>query len=323
MLGKKCVLAVLCVEAAIVGITDCVAADQETEAPYPTVHASADSSVVARGRYLVLHVAACGHCHSTTNGAPGPSGKVELSGGVAPQPVELRPDAASPRAPDTPAFSMGGLSGSNITSDVKTGIGAFSDAAIARTLRFGVTHDGRKVPMMNFALSDDDLTAVVSYLRTTEPVEHEMPRLEFNPPPGLFLTDKTATQAKPLKRSPRGINVVNGRYLVESVGDCGACHTARDMRTGRLRGAALSGGTSAPGTQDPLLIPANLTRGGRLATWSEKDFVARFRAGRLLADSPMAWDAFQGMHENDLRSIYRYLRSLPAAPTPEALSANN
>lgn len=80
MLRKKCALAALCINATIGGITDCLAADQDTEAIYPTVHASADSSVVARGRYLVLHMAVCGHCHSSTNGAPGPSGEVQLSG---------------------------------------------------------------------------------------------------------------------------------------------------------------------------------------------------------------------------------------------------
>jgi mono/diheme cytochrome c family protein len=285
--------------------------------------------VVARGRYLVLHAAACGHCHSTTNGAPGPSGEVELSG-VAPQPVAFRPDAASPRAPDAPpagGFQGFQLSSPNITSDVKTGIGALSDASIARTLRYGVTHDGRKVRVMNYNFSDDDLTAVVSYLRTTKPLEHEVPRVEFNLPPGIFPTgnfptDNTATQAKPLKRSPRGISVANGRYLVESVGDCTACHTPRDMRTGQS-GSPMSGGGSSPGENNPQLISANLTRGGRLATWSEKDFVARFRAGPLLDGSLMPWAAFQGMHEDDLRSIYRYLKSLPAAPTPEPPTAKN
>ena len=45
---------------------------------------------------------------------------------------------------------------------------------------------------------------------------------------------------------------------------------------------------------------------------SEEQFVARFRQGRLLPGSPMPWQAFSRMSEDDLRSIYRYLKSVPA-----------
>ena len=312
MLGKKRVLAVLCIEAMIGGVTNCLAVGQDTEVPYPNVHASADRNVVERGRYLVLNVGVCGHCHSLTNGAPGPDGEVQLSGvqllrnGI---PVdEESPDIRKAAPANAVAFSV-----PNITSDVKTGIGALSDASIARTLRFGLTHDGHKVPMMNYAFADDDLTAVVSYLRATKPVERQVQRVELKLPPGIVPTATTAPPARPLSRSPRGISVARGRCLVESVADCGACHTATDMRTGQLSGSRLGGGVSYPDQKNPQIIyqSANLTRDGRLANWNENDFVARFRAGPLLDGSPMPWAAYQGMQENDLRSIYRYLKSLP------------
>ena len=56
----------------------------------------------------------------------------------------------------------------NITPDTETGIGQFSDGAIARALRHGVGHDGRALlPFMELqGLSDEDLVAVVSYLRS-------------------------------------------------------------------------------------------------------------------------------------------------------------
>lgn len=336
MLRRNCVLAVLCIEATIVGITDGLAADQNTEAPYPNIHASTNSSVIARGRYLALHVGVCGHCHSATNGAPGPDGEVQLSG-MAAQPMTLptmiRFDGTPPGGPNGPptgaAFGAGpggppaggppagaGLGfAPNITSDLKTGIGALSDGAIARALRYGVAHDGRKIGIMNFAFSDEDLTAVVSYLRATKPVQHEVQRVEFNAagfgPPG-----NTVERSPPLKRSPRGISVENGRYLVESVGDCAGCHSPRDMRTGQA-GFPFGGGMSFPG-EASFLAPPNITSGGRLASWSENDFVARFRAGLLLEGSRMPWIAYQGMHEDDVRSIYRYLKSLPAVHTPVA-----
>jgi len=297
MMRNYCALAVLCIEVMMVGITDGLTADQNTELPYPNIHASTDSGVIARGRYLAMHVAVCGHCHSATNGAPGPDGQVHLTG-MAPAVPDGQPSGAS--------------SGyvPNITSDLKTGIGALPDGAIARALRYGVAHDGHVIAAMNYAFSDEDLAAVVSYLRTTKPVQHEVQRVEFMTA-GFIPPGKTVAQGQPPKRSPSGISVEKGRYLVESVGDCAGCHTSRDMRTGQV-GPPFGGSTNFPGKKGTLAA-ANLTRGGRLATWSENDFVARFRAGPLFEDSPMPWTAYQGMHEDDVRSIYRYLKSLPAA----------
>jgi hypothetical protein len=51
---------------------------------------------------------------------------------------------------------------------------------------------------------------------------------------------------------------------------------------------------------------------GRITRWTEDQFVARFRQGRLLEDSPMPWGALRNMSEDDLRSIYRYLRTVKA-----------
>jgi mono/diheme cytochrome c family protein len=268
--------------------------------PLPDIHASKSHSVIERGRYLVRHVAVCGHCHSETNGVPGADGEVHLSGQVVSASVSIdgtmtRFDFIYP----------------NITPDMKTGIGSFADAEIARALRYGVARDGHALGFMNFNLSDDDLTAVISYLRTLKPIEKERPRVLGIPGP--------AARAAPLKHSPRGTSVEKGRYLVEGVGDCGGCHSQRDLRTGKPTAPAFSGGVPIPDDRDPKRIfwTANLTGGGRLATLDEKGFVARFKAGRLLEGSPMPWEALQGMEEGDLRSIYRYLKSVPAAVTAE------
>jgi hypothetical protein len=61
--------------------------------------------------------------------------------------------------------------------------------------------------------------------------------------------------------------------------------------------------------------PPNLTsdpKTGRLAALTEDDFVARMHAGRLFAGSPMPWQQFRNIHEEDLRAIYRYLKTVPA-----------
>ena len=44
---------------------------------------------------------------------------------------------------------------------------------------------------------------------------------------------------------------------------------------------------------------------------TEDQFVARFRQGRILPGSPMPWQAFSRMNEEDLRAVYQYLTSMP------------
>jgi hypothetical protein len=67
-------------------------------------------------------------------------------------------------------------------------------------------------------------------------------------------------------------------------------------------------------------VTPNLTPSadGVVAHVDEQDFVARFRTRALLpTHSPIPWTAFARMTDDDLGAIYRYLRTLPPAPTPQ------
>jgi hypothetical protein len=44
---------------------------------------------------------------------------------------------------------------------------------------------------------------------------------------------------------------------------------------------------------------------------TEDEFVSRFRAGRLLPHSPMPWQGFKNLAEDDIRAIYRYIKTVP------------
>jgi mono/diheme cytochrome c family protein len=118
--------------------------------------------------------------------------------------------------------------------------------------------------------------------------------------------------------------VERGEYLVSTVAECADCHTQRSMVDGSFTGPRLAGGGEMSGGNGVALVPPNLTPDpgtGRLASWSEDQFVARFRQGRLMPESPMPWNAFARMSDDDLRATYRYLRSLPpvrssATPPP-------
>ena len=127
----------------------------------------------------------------------------------------------------------------------------------------------------------------------------------------------TRSNAGALATTPVGADgapsLERGRYLVESVAGCGDCHTDRNRKDGAL----YSGGEPLESALDPehLYVPPNLTpdpKTGRLSGWNEATFVRRFRAGKAYAHGLMPWGAFGRMSDDDLRAIYRFLKSVPA-----------
>lgn len=277
------------------------------DAPYPDVVASRDSAIVDRGHYLVRTVAPCASCHGdpAQSAANAQGVEVPLVGGF-----EF-------------AIPPGKFYTRNLTPDSATGLGAVSDRAIARALRFGVGHDGRALlPFMEMqGLSDDDLQAVVSYLRTQAPVNHPVPNHQYNTLGKVIratvMSKPIGPSSTPLAHSPRGASVETGRYLVESVALCWSCHTERSQVTGAFTGPRFGGTKGFIEPTDPAHTwsPPNITSDpetGRLGRLTEDQFVARFRQGRILPGSPMPWQAFSKMNEEDLRAIYQYLKTVPA-----------
>lgn len=137
----------------------------------PAVDGIADPAIRAlaeRGRYVLLSTD-CTGCHNT----PGPEGHVPgmyLAGG---------------RRFTTNLH--GAVVSRNLTPDPATGLVQRTDDDIKRVLRSGVYPDGRPIPhnAMPWAQfsnwSDEDLHAVVVYLRHITPVRHEIPP----PAPGV------------------------------------------------------------------------------------------------------------------------------------------
>lgn len=103
-----------------------------------------------------------------------------------------------------------------------------------------------------------------------------------------------------------------GSYLVNNVANCAGCHTTFNMAKMEFDGVRLSGGGEMVEKEHIFRAP-NLTpdpKTGHIIHWSEDQFVMRFKAGSVYADSPMPWTEFMRMSEDDLRSIYRYLKSI-------------
>ena len=279
--------------------------DRTFDAPYPAIQASTDSAVIARGRYLAYGPAHCASCH------------------VAPADTAALRAGAEPPLAGGHVFAIppGNFYVRNLTPDSATGIGRRSDAELARILRHGVRADGRAaMPFMTAQqASDEDLVALISFLRSQPPVRNAVPDHE----PTLlgkavlaFAITPTGATSAPPAATPQGATVERGDYLANGLAACVGCHTARNMMTGEFTGPAFAGGAVFEVAGDPTreLVTPNLTADtatGRIARWSEDDFVARFRAPAAMPETIMPWAFFGKMSDEDLRAIYRYLRSLP------------
>src|SRR6478609_6277708 len=173
------------------------------DAPYPDVVASTDSAIVERGHYIVRKLAPCASCHGDPNrrAANLQGDEVALVGGF-----EF-------------AIPPGKFYTRNLTSDSATGLGGVSDKAIARALRYGVGHDGRALlPFMEMqGLSDDDLQAVVSYLKSQPAVHNPVPAHYYTVSGKVVkataMAHPTGPSSPPPAKSPRGTSVETGRYI--------------------------------------------------------------------------------------------------------------
>lgn len=278
--------------------------DRTFEAPYPDISASTDSAVIARGEYLVNGPAHCTGCHtSSANEEAYMRGEeVPMHGGY---------DFVLP---------FGHAYSRNITNHPEKGIGRLTDAEIARTLRYGVGSDGRAILdfMPFYLMSDEDLRAVISYLRTVPGDANDPPKTEFNFI-GKALMAFVIKPMGPLD-TPRPIAVQPdstaeyGKYLAMSVSNCDGCHTQRDLTTGAYVGERFSGWSGMEGMKGTYFNTPNLTphpTAGHMAQWDFDTFRNRFRAGVMHPTSPMPWVNFARFSDDDLKAIWAFLQSLP------------
>ena len=280
--------------------------DKKHDAPYPAIKASTDSIIIARGKYLVFGPAHCAGCHVPMDKAADVDKGLEtpLSGGW-----EL-------------TIPPGTFRARNLTPDMETGIGKLSDAEVARVMRYSVGHDGRTIfPFMPFQeMSDEDLTAIISFLRSQEPVKNVIKPTELSFLGKAVMAFGLIKPVAPKNIPPKSVvidsTILYGSYIANNVANCVGCHTERDLKTGKFTGPAFAGGfqmgadkfTNGFSFVTPNLTPDKET--GVITNWSEETFIKRFRSGRLHEGSPMAWGAFSRMNEVDLKAVYRYLKSL-------------
>lgn len=148
-----------------------------------------------------------------------------------------------------------------------------------------------------------------------------------------------AQSAPPVPQSPASVSVERGRYLV-TVQDCNGCHTPfkngepdmtkmlsghpQDVRIGSPPSLAPGWSTVINETNTAWAGPwgvsftTNLTPDQRtgIGMWTEEVFVASIRKGRHLGTGrallpPMPWAMYAALTDDDLKSVFRYLQSIP------------
>lgn len=209
--------------AALLAAGACTSARQE--APSAAQHAvPRDAAQVAKGARLAA-IGNCRGCHTARDGAP-------LAGGV-------------------PLHSpLGTIWTTNITPDVETGIGAWSEADFRRAMREGVAPGGRHLypafPYDRFThATDEDIAALYAWVMAQAPVRHVPPETRlafpFNLRAGLAVWNRLFLHEGP---KPLRTKHARGEYLVESLGHCGSCHSPRNALQAERRDRPYAGGDS-------------------------------------------------------------------------------
>jgi mono/diheme cytochrome c family protein len=258
---------------------------------------------LSRGRYLVQSVDACLACHSprdwTQHDAPIVAG-YEAAG----------QDLAA--WTDLP----GHISAPNLTPDVDTGAGSWSDDALARAIREGIGHDGRALfPLMPFDefrhMSDEDVASVVVYLRSLPPVRNALAPSRVDFPIKYLIRAQPRPILQAVREPDRSSAIARGEYLTR-IGICQHCHTPRDRGQAR-NDLPFAGGFTVQGPWGRV-ASANLTPDpSGIPYYDETLFLDVIRTGRVKArtlNQVMPWHVFRHMSDTDLKDIFAYLRTL-------------
>lgn len=216
------------------------------------------------------------------------------------------------------AGPLGTIDSANLTS----GEGGFgrevaSDEDYVRAIRHGIDPEGKPIFMPAVVstanLSDEDLGAIIAYVKSVPPVDHQTNGQNFTPLAKIMLAAgvlgqlpvESVSHEVHVSAPPRGVSVEYGEYMVNT-NDCRICH-----------GPQLNGGPFPDPTIK--LISPNLTPGGEPGFWTVEQFIATIRTGTTpsghdLNPDRMPWKDFRFMSDDELNAIFMYLQSLPKLP---------
>ncbi|MEX2572553.1 MAG: cytochrome c [Gemmatimonadota bacterium] len=257
--------------------------------PVSAVALSGDPEVIARGRHLMV-TRGCVDCHG------------ENLGGVT--------------IMDDPI--VGRISGTNLTRGAGGVAGGYTDESWVTAIRHGLRPDGKPLLFMPshefYPLSDEDVGALVAYIKSAPAVDNEVPEHRVGPLARVLLlagqmdlipAELIDHEAPRPAGPPAGVTAEYGAYLATG---CVGCH-----------GHTYSGGR-IPGTPPSFPAVSNITPDSEtgIGEWTEADFFRSMREG--VRPDGSALDPFmpvqntRQMTDDELRAIWLYLRTLEPKP---------
>lgn len=264
-------------------------------------HAQADKNLIAKGQYIFAVAGGCA-CHTDPKGTPHAGGR------------------AFP-------IPFGTVYSTNITSDKATGLGGWTDRQIHDAMVAGLSRDGSNIlPVMPFeaysGMAEEDLRALIAYLRTLKPVKKATPPIKTWVPfirslvAPIYLKIFGRFSRSPALAPKSGIE--RGRYLANHVSLCGDCHTPRNFIGVPKRSLYLAGAnakTGFLGEDVPNITPDPKTG---IGDWKREDIAYLLRTGTkpdldnvqgLMAE--VVEHGYKSMTEEDALAIADYLKSIP------------
>ncbi|KRD34315.1 hypothetical protein ASE35_11430 [Lysobacter sp. Root916] len=214
----------------------------------PTQKVEASAQQLARGRYLT-DAADCAACHTAPGGAP-------FAGGVA---------LASP---------FGAIHGTNITPDPEHGIGRYTAEDFHHALSRGEARDGHQLyPAMPYVsyrtIAREDSDAIYAYLMNqpavAQPNRKNGVSFPFNIRSGIALWNLAfAGAGADATPASQGASPAwqRGRYLVDTLGHCGECHSPRGWAGQLKRAQPLAGNNELGRFAAPDITPQGLAARG-------------------------------------------------------------
>ncbi len=220
----------------------------------------------------------------------------------------------------------------NTTPDVETGTGAWTDDQIIRAMRDGIgKNDNLLFPIMPFDsyqnMSDEDVRAIVAYLRTIPPVRNPRPikKNQFGFIMDFLLNRGVAHHVPVVHVSPPDKNdkVKYGQYVL-NLGHCAECHSTNGMGAVAFGKPGYLSGFQEP---DEILLPfigkvymRNLTPDVEtgLGKYSAEQIKQAIKTGKRLDGKTMAPPMsmfiphFSGIAEEDLDALVVFLKAIPA-----------
>lgn len=257
---------------------------------------------MARGQYLVENLG-CFDCHGEHDWKKHDAPLLDGTKGAGPA-----------------VFPLVGLPGKvvppNITPDRETGVGNWTDDELARAIREGVDREGRALfPLMPYehfrVICDEDLAAIIVYLRSIPPVHKVLPPTEIIFPVKYLMRNAPQPITAPVPAPDFSNPVERGKYLA-AIGGCSDCHTPQ-KKGEDIPGLEFAGGAILEGPWGKV-ASANITPDpSGISYYDEAMFIQTMRTGYVKAreiNQIMGWWHYRNLTDEDLKAMFAYLRTL-------------